>query len=250
MNDLAADALLAEAIAQEAGTLLRAITRGAQCSAAELGRRGDVEANALILERLRAARPDDFILSEEADDDRLRCAARRVWIVDPLDGTRDYGDGRDDYAVHIGLAVDGVPVVGAVTLPASGTTFSSLHPPALPHGNVVRPRIAISRTREPAVAAAVARALDGILVPMGSAGVKAMAVLTGMAEIYLHTGGQYEWDNCAPAAVAMAAGLHASRVNGAPLVYNCADPTLPDVLICRAEWAAPTLAALAAAGKP
>ncbi|MBA4047657.1 MAG: 3'(2'),5'-bisphosphate nucleotidase CysQ [Sphingomonas sp.] len=246
MSDLAADAVLAEAIAREAGGLLRSIMADATCPPAELGRRGDKEANALILTRLRAARPGDFILSEEAEDDKARCAARRVWIIDPLDGTRDYADRLGDYAVHVGLAVDGVPVVGAVTLPASGVTFSSLHPPALPPMPARTPRIVISRTRPPAVADAVAKALGGVLVPMGSAGFKAMAVLSGDAEIYLHTGGQYEWDNCAPAAVAIAAGLHASRIDGTPLAYNCADPLLPDVLICRAEWAAPTLAAIAA----
>lgn len=245
MSDLAADAALAEAIAREAGGLLRTITADATCPAAELGRRGDVEANALILARLRAARPDDYILSEEAEDDQARCAARRVWIIDPLDGTRDYAARLSDYAVHVGLAVDGVPVVGAVTLPASGVTFSSLHPPALPPRPPRAPRIVISRTRPPAVADAVAKTLGGALIPMGSAGFKAMAVLNGDAEIYLHTGGQYQWDNCAPAAVAIAAGLHASRIDGAPLTYNCADPVLPDVLICRAEWAAPTLSAIA-----
>lgn len=245
MNDLAADAALAAAVAREAGGLLRSIMAAATCPPAELGQRGDEEANALILARLRAARPGDFILSEEAEDDQARCAARRVWIIDPLDGTRDYADRLGDYAVHVGLAVDGVPVVGAVTLPASGVTFSSLHPPALPPASTRPPRIVISRTRPPAVADAVAKALGGELVPMGSAGFKAMAVLSGDAEIYLHAGGQYEWDNCAPAAVAIAAGLHASRIDGAPLVYNCADPLLPDVLICRAEWAAPTLSAIA-----
>lgn len=244
--DLAADAALAEAIAGEAGALLREIMSSATCSADELGRRGDLEANALILDRLHAARPHDFILSEESHDDGQRCAARRVWIIDPLDGTRDFSDRLGDYAVHIGLAVDGVPVLGAVSLPALGETYSSLHPPQPPLPHVGRPRIAVSRTRPPQIAHQVADVIGADLVPMGSAGFKAMAVLIGKAEIYLHSGGQFEWDNCAPAAVAMAAGLHASRIDGAPLVYNCADPSLPDLLICRPEWAAPVLAAIAA----
>lgn len=245
--DLAADAQLAREIASEAGDLLRDILSTATCSATELGKRGDAEANALILDRLRAARPDDHILSEESHDDRVRCGARRVWIVDPLDGTRDYSDRLGDYAVHIGLAIDGVPTLGAVCLPASGTTYCSLHPPALPAPFDGPPRIAVSRTRAPHLAQVVADSIGGVLVPMGSAGYKAMAVMIGKADIYLHSGGQFEWDNCAPAAVAMAAGLHASRIDGAPLVYNCADPLLPDLLICRPEWAKPVLAAVAAA---
>lgn len=245
--DLTADAELAQMIASEAGDLLRDIISTATCSAAELGKRGDVEANTLILDRLHAARPHDFILSEESHDDRQRCGARRVWIVDPLDGTRDYSDRLGDYAVHIGLAIDGVPTLGAVCLPASGKTYGSLHPPLLPPPHDGPPRIAVSRTRAPQLAQAVADAIGGVLVPMGSAGYKAMAVLIGKADIYLHSGGQFEWDNCAPAAVAMAAGLHASRIDGSPLVYNCADPLLPDLLICRPEWAEPVLKAIAAA---
>lgn len=245
--DLAADAELAQVIASEAGDLLRDIMLTATCSATELGKRGDVEANTLILDRLHAARPHDFILSEESHDDRQRCGARRVWIVDPLDGTRDYSDRLGDYAVHIGLAVDGVPTLGAVCLPATGKTFCSLRPPLLSPPHDGPPRIAVSRTRAPRLAQQVADAIGGVLVPMGSAGYKAMAVLIGRADIYLHSGGQFEWDNCAPAAVAMAAGLHASRIDGSPLVYNCVDPLLPDLLICRPEWAKPVLDAIAAA---
>lgn len=245
--DLAADAELARVIAAEAGNLLRDIMSTATCSAAELGKRGDVEANRLILDRLHAARPYDHILSEESHDDRQRCGGQRVWIVDPLDGTRDYSDRLTDYAVHIGLAVDGVPTLGAVCLPASGKTYNSLHPPLLPAPHDGPPRIAVSRTRAPALAQTVADAIGGVLVPMGSAGYKAMAVLIGKADIYLHSGGQFEWDNCAPAAVAMAAGLHASRIDGSPLVYNCVDPLLPDLLICRPEWARSVLDAIASA---
>ena len=243
----AADADLAETIATEAGALLREIMSSATCSPVELGKRGDLEANSLILNRLHAARPHDFVLSEESHDDGARCGARRVWIIDPLDGTRDYSDRLGDYAVHVGLAVDGVPTLGAVCLPASGKTYCSLHPPLLPPPHNGPPRIAVSRTRAPQLAQAVADAIGGVLVPMGSAGYKAMAVLIGKADIYLHSGGQFEWDNCAPAAVAMAAGLHASRIDGSPLIYNCADPLLPDLLICRPEWAKPVLEAIAAA---
>ena len=234
------DAELARDIADEAGRLLLAI-RAEGCETGKaLGVRGDAEANALILARLAAARPGDAILSEEASDDRVRCAAPRVWIVDPLDGTREYAEGREDWAVHVALAVDRVPLIGAVALPAQGVTFDSgqrfdrIATPA-------RPRMVVSRTRPPEAAMTVARALDAELIPMGSAGAKAMAVVDGRADIYLHSGGQYEWDNCAPAAVALAAGLHVSRVDGSPLVYNCENPWLPDLLICHKSRAAQVL---------
>lgn len=245
MIDGLTDAELARAIAVEAGALLLAIRRGGKTGGA-LGDRGDAEANTLILDRLRAARPDDHVLSEEALDDPARCAQRRVWIVDPLDGTREYTCGSDDWAVHIGLAVDGVPTVGAVAIPARNQVFATDDRPSPAPAPMVRPRILVSRSRAPDVARRVGEALGAEMIAMGSAGAKAMAVVEGRAEIYLHDGGQYEWDNCAPAAVAMAAGLHASRIDGAPLVYNCLDPLLPDLLICRAEWAKPVLAAIAA----
>lgn len=241
------DAALARAIADEAGALLLAIRAEARETGKALGDRGDREANTLILARLQAARPDDFILSEESLDDRARCSARRVWIVDPLDGTREYAGGRDDWAVHIALAVDGRPGEGAVALPALGRTYAT--DTAAPHLGPIGtpPRMIVSRSRCPEIAACVGAALGTDLMTMGSAGAKAMAVVDGRADIYLHEGGQYEWDNCAPAAVALAAGLHASRIDGTPLVYNCADPLLPDLLICRRELAAQTLAAISAA---
>ncbi|MGN6268703.1 MAG: 3'(2'),5'-bisphosphate nucleotidase CysQ [Sphingomonas sp.] len=227
-NDLAAD------IAKAAGDLLLAIRAEGREHGKELGQRGDREANALILDRLRDARPDDFILSEEARDDRARCAARRVWIVDPLDGTREYSEGRDDWAVHIGLAIDGRAAAGAVALPAQQRVLRSDDTPvAVPRSTPLR--MVVSRSRAPDIATRVATALGAELVPMGSAGAKAMAVVTGEADLYLHAGGQYEWDNCAPAAVASALGLHVSRLDGSELVYNCVDPLLPDLLVCRPD---------------
>lgn len=239
------DAELAAAVATEAGALLLALRDGPESGRA-LGDRGDREANALILTRLAEHRPDDFVLSEESLDDPARCAARRVWIVDPLDGTREYADGLADWAVHIGLAVDGRPQTGAVAVPALGRTWCTDHARAAPPPLPGSPRVVVSRTRCPDLARAVAAAIGGELIGMGSAGAKAMAVVDGRADIYLHDGGQYEWDNCAPAAVALAAGLHASRIDGAPLTYNCADPLLPDLLICRPELAGRVLEAIAA----
>lgn len=238
------DAELARDIAAEAGALLNRLRCSATCGPSELGARGDAQANALILRRLRAARADDDILSEESPDDGKRCARRRVWIIDPLDGTLEYAARTDDWAVHVGLAIDGVPSVGAVAVPGCGRVFASDGAVTLPPATPGAPRILVSRARPPAIATAVARAIGGILVPMGSAGAKAMAIVAGEAEIYVHDGGQYEWDNCAPVAVARAAGCHASRIDGSDLVYNCANPVLPDVLICRPEWAARVLAAI------
>ena len=230
------DAELARSIAAEAGELLRRIRAEGREQGKALGDRGDREANTLILARLAAERPDDCVLSEEARDDLSRCSRQRVWIVDPLDGTREYSEGRDDWAVHVGLSIDCRPAVGAVALPDRGEVLASdgpaITPPARP-----RPIMVVSRTRPPEIALAVAEAIGADLLPMGSAGAKAMAVVDGRADIYLHAGGQYEWDNCAPVAVAVAAGLHASRIDGSPLVYNCADPLLPDLLICRPELA-------------
>ncbi len=233
---------LARAVASEAGALLLSLLGD---DVADRGPRGDRAANELILARLCAERPDDFILSEEAVDDRTRCAARRVWIVDPLDGTSEYAAGRDDWAVHVGLAVDGVPVAGAVAVPPAGQLFDSLSAHAASHARGPL-RIAVSRLRAPAIAERVAAAVGAELVPMGSAGVKAMAVVQGNVDAYLHQGGQHEWDNCAPVAIALGAGLHASRTDGSALVYNCADTVVPDLLICRPDLAAPLLAALAA----
>ncbi len=226
------DAALATAIAAEAGALLLAIRAEGRETGKALGDRGDRLANTLILDRLRAARPDDFVLSEESVDDKLRCAAPQTWIVDPLDGTREYAEGRDDWAVHVALAVGGRAVAGAVALPALGMVFSNDPAPVVPPAPA-RPRMVVSRTRPAPEALAVAAAIDAELIPMGSAGAKAMAVVRGEADIYLHSGGQYEWDSCAPVAVALAAGLHASRIDGSPLRYNCAETWLPDLLICR-----------------
>jgi len=229
--NLLQDAELARAIAEEAGALLLRIQ--AECAG---GDRGDREANALILANLALARPDDAILSEESADDPARLAARRVWIVDPLDGTREFAERRDDWAVHVALAVDGAAAVGAVALPRLGCTLSSDRPLALPEGQLP-PRMLVSRTRPSKLCEGVAERIGAVHIGMGSAGAKAMAVVRGEAEIYLHSGGQHQWDNCAPVAVALAAGLHASRIDGAPILYNQPSTAIPDLLICRREWA-------------
>jgi len=239
------DAELAAQVAKAAGDLLMTLRASGLFADKALGAAGDRVANAFIMAALAAHRPADAVLSEEAADDPARLAASRVWIVDPLDGTREYGEGRTDWAVHIALAIDGIPAVGAVALPGLGLVFRSDQPPALPPAPA-RPRLLVSRTRPAAQALAVAAALSAELVPMGSAGAKTCAILRGEADIYLHSGGQYEWDSCAPAAIALAAGLHASRLDGAALNYNRPDPHLPDLIICRPEDAPGILACLQA----
>lgn len=238
------DAELARSIATAAGDMLLTIRDSALFKGKALGDAGDRVANAFITQALRNARPDDAILSEEDVDDPVRLSARRVWIVDPLDGTREYREGRADWAVHVALAIDGVAAVGAVALPASGLTLDTGSPTIVPPAPATL-RMLVSRVRPPAIALAVAERLGAVIVPMGSAGAKAMAVVRGEADIYLHAGGQHQWDSCAPIAVAAAAGLHTSRIDGSPLVYNLAQTSLPDLLICRLEHAEPVLALIA-----
>lgn len=201
-----------------------------------VGMIADKAANAYILNALAEERPDDAVLSEECPDNPARTAYSRCWIVDPLDGTREYVEGRHDWAVHVALSIDGRPALGAVAVPALGKIFRSDGPPPATVDRE-RPIISISRTRPPEIAAALAEELGAELRELGSAGAKAMSVVAGEADLYFHAGGQHQWDNCAPAAVALGLGLHASRIDGSPLVYNGADTNLPDVLIGRADLA-------------
>jgi 3'(2'), 5'-bisphosphate nucleotidase len=224
---------------------LRARMLGEGTTSGMLKYAGDRSAHELIVRELEAHFPDDAVLSEEGVDDHDRLAATRTWIVDPLDGTREFSEPpRHDWAVHIALVIEHEPVAGAVALPALDRTLSTAEPPIVPPRLDGPPRIIVSRSRPPAAATIVARALDADLLTLGSAGAKAMAVVLGEADIYAHSGGQYEWDSCAPAAVAAAAGLHVSRIDGSPLRYNQRDPYLPDLLICRPEFADSVLAAL------
>lgn len=238
------DAALAARLATEAGELLLKV-RG---SVAPEHRKneGDKQSHDYLLAALGSARPRDAVLSEEAADDKVRLTSDRLWIVDPLDCTREFGeDDRTDWAVHVALWERGDLVAGAVALPSQGVTFSTAEPPVPPPP--VQPiRLVVSRTRPPALVVELAERLGAELVPMGSAGAKAMAILQGSADAYVHGGGQYEWDSAAPVAVARAAGLHTSRLDGSALSYNQADPLLPDLVICRPELAATLLAAIAA----
>jgi 3'(2'), 5'-bisphosphate nucleotidase len=241
------DAELAAHLALTAGRLLRQVRESGLLGLKALGKAGDATANQFMVHALREQRPDDGLLSEEEKDSPARLDKSRVWIIDPVDGTREYGEARADWAVHVGLAIDGVPVLGAVGLPGLDLVIRSDMPfPLAPMPTT--PRMLVSRTRPAAEAVAVAKQLKAELVPMGSAGAKAMAVVRGEAEIYLHTGGQFEWDSCAPVAVAAAHGLHCSRVDGTPLRYNQPDTYLPDLLICRNEYAPAVLKEVASFG--
>ena len=238
---------LAARLATEAGRLLLDVrTELADASAAERKDAGDKRSHAFLMTALAAERPQDAVLSEEATEEEkatsTRLSAERVWIVDPLDGTREFGElGREDWAVHVALWQSGELVAGAVALPAQGVTLATptVPPPTATPGP---PRVIVSRTRPPAVALAVREALDGTLVEMGSAGAKVAAVVQGVADAYVHAGGQYEWDSAAPVAVARAAGLFTSRLDGWPLRYNQADVLLPDLIVCRPELADAVLA--------
>jgi 3'(2'), 5'-bisphosphate nucleotidase len=232
---------LAAQIAREAGQML--VRRRAEGATKD---DGDRESNELILARLAAARPEDAVLSEESKDDPIRLERERVWIVDPLDGTREFGEaGRSDWAVHVALVVHGTPFACAVALPAQDDVVMTTVPaPRLAAPSRGKMRLLVSRTRPPKLAEYLSGVLDADLVPLGSAGAKTMAVVQGHADVYAHSGGQYEWDSAAPVGVAAAAGCHCSRLDGSPLVYNRPDPYLPDLLVCRPELAATVLAAI------
>ncbi len=229
----------AASIATEAGQLLvtlRATMHAAGADPTELRAEGDRRSHDFIVAALAESHPDDAVLSEEGADDPARLDASRVWIVDPLDGTREFGEeGRTDWAVHVALAIDGQIAAAAVALPARALTLNASPAATLaaPYGGP--PRLVVSRTRPPAIAELLAERLGGELVALGSAGAKAMAVVLGDVDVYAHSGGQYEWDSAAPVGVAAAAGLHVSRLDGAPLAYNRPEPYLPDLLICRPE---------------
>lgn len=229
---------LAARLATAAGELLLDVrTELAGATTDERKAAGDKRSHDFLMAALGVERPEDVVLSEEGVDNPARLTARRVWIVDPLDGTREFSEvGREDWAVHVALWQDGELVAGAVALPAQGATLATpdvAAPPTAP----ATPRIVVSRTRPPAVALQVRDALGGELVEMGSAGAKVASVVQGLSDVYVHAGGQYEWDSAAPVAVARAAGLFTSRIDGSPLLYNQADPQLPDLIVCRPEYA-------------
>jgi len=244
---------LAARLATEAGALLLAVRAELEgATSQERKAQGDKRSHDFLMAALAAERPGDAVLSEEGPEeeaDPVRLTAGRVWIVDPLDGTREFSEPeRTDWAVHVALWARngsvGELIAGAVALPAQGITLATpvvAAPPAAPQV----PRIVVSRTRPPAIALKVREKLSGVLVEMGSAGAKVASVIQGRSDVYVHAGGQYEWDSAAPVAVARAAGLHTSRIDGSPLVYNQRDSKLPDLIVCRPEYADAVLAVTA-----
>jgi 3'(2'), 5'-bisphosphate nucleotidase len=245
---VAGDAALARQLADEAGAvLLRVRSEAGFADPAALRAAGDRAAHEVLIARLAALRPGDVVLSEEGADPAARLTADRVWIVDPLDGTREFAEeGRTDWAVHVALWSAGELVAGAVALPARGITLATDVPPVVPPRPDGPLRVAVSRSRPPAIVAG----LDAELVPMGSAGMKVAAVVLGEVDAYVHAGGQYEWDSAAPVAVARAAGLHTSRVDGSALRYNQPDPLLPDLIVCTEAFAPAVLEAVRPTGDP
>jgi 3'(2'), 5'-bisphosphate nucleotidase len=241
------DHALAAWTATEAGRLLLEV-RAQGLEGRALKDAGDKSAHDLLMRLLGEYRAGDAVLSEEGKDDKVRLTADRVWIVDPLDGTREFSEPpREDWAVHVALwarsaAGTGDLVAGAVAQPGLGTTWHTGQPPVVPPSTARRPRLVVSRTRPPEFVKALAEEIDAELVPMGSAGAKAMSVIRDVSDAYVHAGGQYEWDSAAPVAVARAAGLFTSRVDGSPLVYNQDDVSLPDLIICRPELSEQILA--------
>lgn len=237
---------LAALLATEAGRLLLDVrAEFADAAAQDRKAAGDKRSHDFLMAALAAERPGDAVLSEEGVDDPVRLSAQRVWIVDPLDGTREFSElDRTDWAVHVALWESGELVAGAVALPAQDITLATPSVAAPPPAPAV-PRIVVSRTRPPAVALAVKEGLGGELVEMGSAGAKVASVVQGLSDVYVHAGGQYEWDSAAPVAVARAAGLHTSRIDGSPLIYNQRDSKLPDLIVCRPELAEAVLAVTA-----
>jgi 3'(2'), 5'-bisphosphate nucleotidase len=248
------DDRIAAELAEQAGRRLLEL-RADGGAPDDLRKAGDRLSHDFLAAELAARRPGDAVLSEEGRDDPARLSASRVWIVDPLDGTREFGEpGRSDWAVHVALWERGSLTAGAVALPAQGQVLSTCAPPVRPAAAQGGPgarrdlRVVVSRTRPPAFLDRLSDFADVTLVPLGSAGAKAAAVLRGEADAYIHAGGQYEWDSAAPVAVALAAGLHASRIDGSDLAYNRPDPVLPDILICPAALAGPLIDAIGAAG--
>ena len=240
------DDRLAADLADEAGRRLLALRAARAGDPSALRQAGDRSSHEFLTAELARHRPGDAVLSEEGADDPARLAARRVWIVDPLDGTREFGEpGRTDWAVHVALWEAGELTAGAVALPAQGQVLSTADPvPARPAPPSTTIRLVVSRSRPPDFIARLADKIGAEVVPLGSAGAKAAAVIRGDAEVYVHDGGQYEWDSAAPVAVALAAGLHASRIDGSKLVYNQAVPSVPDILICQAALADMLLGAI------
>ncbi|MEY3071440.1 MAG: hypothetical protein RL473_1547 [Actinomycetota bacterium] len=242
------DQQLASRVATEAGAMLvelrdELVSEGIHYW--DLKDEGDVAGHRYIMSALTAARPDDVILSEEAADNRKRLSAERVWIIDPIDGTSEFAEHpRHDWAIHIALWESGELTAASVALPTLGITFDASPAAVVPPSTRTKPLLVTSRSRNPYCAVMVANALGCDVARLGSAGAKAMAVVMGEADIYVHDGGMYQWDSAAPSAVAKAAGLHVSRIDGSPLKYNQESLWLPDFLVCRTELAEPALKAL------
>lgn len=247
------DHALAAVLAQEAGRLLVAHRDSLVANGTtqfQLRNSGDSVGHHFLADALALIRPNDALLSEEGTDNDERLSAKRVWIVDPLDGTKEFGERRPDWAVHVALWEDGELIAGAVALPAIDQVFATDPAPQLPPKIGDKPRLVTSRSHAPYSAVLVANKMECDAFQLGSAGAKAMSVVMGDADIYVHDGGMYQWDSAAPVVVAQAAGLHCSRIDGSPFRYNEADTWLPDLIICRPEYTDGVLDALWGKNRP
>ena len=274
------DAELARDVAQAAGQRLIALRRDfGPVDAADrdqiraLRDAADRASHEFILSRLNAERPDDAVLSEEGHDGLERDTAHRVWIVDPLDGTSEFGQGRADFAVHVALwqrddsAGPGTArlVAGCIDLPAQRVTYSSADSGAFASARadtdsdltVHRPgapvRVVVSRTRPPALAIDPERLAAALEVAnieigavdvlrVGSVGAKVAELLGGRADLYLHDSGFYEWDVAAPLIVAEHYGLRACHLNGTTITFNHRPPWVKDLVVGKPELVAAVVA--------
>jgi len=254
-------------IAAEAGRRLVGLrASGRWTDEGILGDVGDQAADGYLQGYLRGRYPDDGLLSEETVDAAERAGKRLVWIVDPLDGTKEYSSGRHDWAVHVGLTIDGKPALGAVALPAidrvlTGVCGGGIVQAAVTGSDGEWPqafaadagpssgqplRLACSRSHTPEWMQRFARELGGAeLVPCGSVGFKVAMLLFGKADVYVHQKGLKEWDTCAPEAIARAAGWTVCRFDGSDQRYNQRDPRNDQIVVCRTRLRERVLAGLA-----
>ena len=206
---------------------------------------GDDLAHRLLVDALATHRPDDIVLSEEGAEDRRRLVSPRCWIVDPLDGTYDFPfPDSIEWAVHVALVEDSRPTAAAVAVPGMGKVFATDDATGHAGRNGRDVPLVVSGRSSGYAAAAVADRLGGELTACGSAGVKAMLVVSGAVDVYVHASGLWEWDVCAPAAVAEASGLVVTDLDGEEIVYNKSRPIVRGLVISRPEFAEASLDAI------
>jgi 3'(2'), 5'-bisphosphate nucleotidase len=262
VHSLTEDLALARDLAARTGARAIDLARRGRWSGRTLAELGDNAADGFLCGWLAAVRPNDAILSEETTDSRARLTAERVWIVDPIDGSKEYGSGGNEWAVQVALWVRGRLALGALALSGDGPVLAgicgdsddTLGGEATPVRGTTpepsRPRIIVSKNHTPKWAPDFAERLGGTIVTASGVGYKVARVLLGAADVYVHEGSikLYEWDTAAPEAVARAFGWNVSGLDGGELVYNRVPPTTGDFLVCRPASKTRCLEALRASG--